>query len=46
MSNKSTVQQFFWVNHSKKHHEREIKDGILVSGVDGKTKRGYREKLG
>ncbi|MGH1473816.1 DUF3427 domain-containing protein [Yersinia proxima] len=46
MSNKSTVQQFFWVNHSKKHHEREIKDGILVSGVDGKTKRSYREMLG
>ncbi|NWA20323.1 DUF3427 domain-containing protein [Serratia liquefaciens] len=39
-------QQFFWVNHNKERHVIEIRDGILIAGIGGDSKLGYREMLG
>lgn len=39
-------QQFFWVNHNKERHVIEIRDGVLIAGIGGDSKLGYREMLG
>ncbi|HGM4804194.1 TPA: DUF3427 domain-containing protein [Serratia marcescens] len=39
-------QQFFWVNHNKERHVIETRDGVLIAGIGGDSKLGYREMLG
>lgn len=42
------MPKFFWINHSAKHHQVEVKQGYLVAAkaIEGGTKLEYRENLG